>query len=249
MNKKILMSLAVIVAVIGATMGATAAYFSDTETSTGNTFTAGSIDLKVDNTCHYSEGDCPQGSDWGLTDLGDGIHKFFNFQDIKPGVWGEDTISLHVYDNDAWGWLKIDNVTDYENGCTEPEGEIDTTCGDPGINEGELYQNMHFVVWMDDGDNQIELSEKIIHDGGTLQACEVWELDGDGQCCDQDPLIGSQDYYVGIKWCLGTFDGNYNCQGTSIGNEAQTDGMTMDISFTVVQAQNNLSAEGGPVCL
>jgi predicted ribosomally synthesized peptide with SipW-like signal peptide len=35
-------------------IGLTGAFFSDTETSTGNTFQAGAIDLKVDNTSYYN---------------------------------------------------------------------------------------------------------------------------------------------------------------------------------------------------
>ena len=249
MNKKILISLSVIGIVATLAIGGTTAYFSDIETATGNTFTAGSIDLKVDNACHYMGGNCPWAtSTWALTDLQDGIHKFFNFTDIKPGAWGEDTISLHLYDNPAWAWLKIDNVANQENGCTEPEGDVDTTCGDPGTGEGELYQNLHFLIWMDnDGDNVYDAGERKLHDGETLDLCEVWRLDG-APCCDIEPFTPCSDYYVGVKWCLGTFDVDYDCQGTSIGNEAQTDGVNLDVSFTVVQSQNNLGAEGGPTC-
>jgi len=47
--KKILLSV-VTIGVVGAiAAGATSAYFSDTETSTGNTFTAGTLDLKLAN--------------------------------------------------------------------------------------------------------------------------------------------------------------------------------------------------------
>ncbi|MFA6338593.1 MAG: TasA family protein [Candidatus Paceibacterota bacterium] len=45
--KKIILSLAVIALTATAAVGATRAWFSDTETSTGNTFTAGTLDLKV----------------------------------------------------------------------------------------------------------------------------------------------------------------------------------------------------------
>jgi len=48
MNKKILLSLAVIGIATAIAVGGTIAYFSDTETSTGNTFTAGTIDISVD---------------------------------------------------------------------------------------------------------------------------------------------------------------------------------------------------------
>lgn len=48
--KKILLSLAIILVVGGIVWGATTAFYNDTETSTGNIFTAGSVDLKVDHT-------------------------------------------------------------------------------------------------------------------------------------------------------------------------------------------------------
>ncbi|HAM88513.1 MAG: hypothetical protein US83_C0014G0002 [Candidatus Falkowbacteria bacterium GW2011_GWC2_38_22] len=47
--KRILSSLSVIVVVAALVVGGTAAYFNDTEVSTGNVFTTGSIDLKVDH--------------------------------------------------------------------------------------------------------------------------------------------------------------------------------------------------------
>ena len=48
--KKILMSLLTVAAVGALMTGGVIAYFSDVETSTGNTFTAGTLDLKVDGT-------------------------------------------------------------------------------------------------------------------------------------------------------------------------------------------------------
>lgn len=53
------MSLSVIAAVAAIAVGGTMALFSDTETSNGNIFTAGSIDLKVDHTKQtYNDIDC-----------------------------------------------------------------------------------------------------------------------------------------------------------------------------------------------
>jgi len=45
--RKIIISLSIIAAVAAIAIGATTAYFSDTETSTGNTFSAGTIDIRV----------------------------------------------------------------------------------------------------------------------------------------------------------------------------------------------------------
>jgi len=59
MNKKILISLSVIGLVAAVAIGGTIAYFNDTETSTGNIFVAGSIDLKVDHLAQtYNTIDC-----------------------------------------------------------------------------------------------------------------------------------------------------------------------------------------------
>ena len=48
MNKKLILSVATISMALAVLGGATVAYFSDTETSTGNLFTTGTIDIAVD---------------------------------------------------------------------------------------------------------------------------------------------------------------------------------------------------------
>ncbi|MCI0532608.1 CalY family protein [bacterium] len=181
--KKIVLSISTIIFVGAIAAGLTGAYFGDTETSTGNTFTAGALDLKVDNECHYfhynpehpeaidDEGDsmfgyvdmgCPTGprdeegegnplwvTEWSETDLEDGVHKFFYFGDIKPGDRGEDTISLHVYDNDAWGRFSIATSSDDDNSCTEPETDAEPNCDPDG--EGELDNYIRMRAWLDQG--------------------------------------------------------------------------------------------------
>ena len=57
--KKILLNVSGIVVIAGAVTGATIAFYNDTETSTGNIFVAGSIDLKVDHLAQtYNGVDC-----------------------------------------------------------------------------------------------------------------------------------------------------------------------------------------------
>jgi len=65
--RKILISLGMIAFVGAVVVGATGAFFSDTETSTGNVFTAGAIDLKVDSQAHYDGMVCTDGV-WVLED-------------------------------------------------------------------------------------------------------------------------------------------------------------------------------------
>jgi predicted ribosomally synthesized peptide with SipW-like signal peptide len=57
--KRILISLGIIGVVAAVGIGATVAYFNDVETSTGNVFTAGTLDLKVDHVLQtYNDVDC-----------------------------------------------------------------------------------------------------------------------------------------------------------------------------------------------
>jgi predicted ribosomally synthesized peptide with SipW-like signal peptide len=73
MDKKILASM-LIIGVVSILLGAgTVAYFSDTETSKGNTFTAGTLDLKVR--------DFADGEDWT-----DGVTKTWTMTGMIPGV-------------------------------------------------------------------------------------------------------------------------------------------------------------------
>ncbi len=170
--KKILLSLTAIVFVGAAAAGATGAFFSDVETSTGNTFTAGALDLKVDDTQHYDGLVCvpnvetagyhwaidnqvgtarpelvgtPCDGTWSLTDLGPS-HKFFNFSDVKPGDQGENTISLHV-DNNAWACMDIGTNENNENTHLQPE----INAGDNSSTTGELAENIHLIGWLDQG--------------------------------------------------------------------------------------------------
>src|SRR3989304_9639036 len=98
-NSKVLLSGATILAAAALIIGGTFAFFSDTETSTGNVFAAGELDLKVDNTSYYNgvlqdgAGDTVD-TTWISTDLTNEL--FFNFTDVKPEDLGEDTISLVI---------------------------------------------------------------------------------------------------------------------------------------------------------
>src|SRR3989344_2031755 len=131
--KKILLSFGIIAVAATIVVGATGAFFSDTETSTGNTFTAGDIDLKIDNESYAIDYTIPgypsptgalvlsTSTTWTLTDLT--VEKFFNFTDLKPGDFGEDTISIHVGSNDAWLCASANITTDSDGTITEPEDE------------------------------------------------------------------------------------------------------------------------------
>ena len=253
MSKKIIISLSVIGITAAIAIGGTVAYFSDTETSVGNTFTAGAIDLTIDNESYYN-GKPSKGTSWVASDLTDQV--FFYFSDLKPGDWGEDTVSLHVNNNNAWGCVTFENMVDDDNDCTEPETDDgDETCGAEG---GELSDNLYFVFWADTcsidpalpGDNIYQpgcdrlLTRGLASDilpGTTYTLAAPGELNVfTGE--EGAPLIGGDDYYIGKIWCYGglTFEEEeWVCDGGPVDNMSQTDSLIGDISFYVEQSRNN----------
>lgn len=279
--RKLLTSLLTIAAVVGIGFLATNAFFSDTETSTGNIFQAGAIDLTVDSQAHYNGMVCTDMGEegipryqwqpeanfvngvnqypvagtechgtWALTDLGP-TNKFFSYSDLKPGDYGENTISLHVHDNDAYMCAMIHYMVDYENGCTEPESEAgDTTCNDPGPGEGELSQELRFFAWADNGvenpgNNIWEEGEPILFSNIEGPASDVINGVVYPMYTPQTEVFpGGETRYIGLYWCYGNLivnQGDYtlDCDGVGGTNLTQTDGLTADISFYVEQARNN----------
>jgi len=102
MNKKILISLSVIAAVAAIAIGGTIAYFSDTETSTGNTFSTGVIDISIDNQNPW------QGH--------------FELKDMKPSETGYITFNIQNPGNNpvnVWKTITVTGTND--NPVNEPE--------------------------------------------------------------------------------------------------------------------------------
>lgn len=102
--QKILLSLVTITLVAAVAIGATRAYFSDTETSTGNSFTAGKLDLV----------------------LGAGTPMPFSVSNLAPGQSGTGKVTLTNATGSIDGVLdiKIANMVQSEGGpLTEPEIE------------------------------------------------------------------------------------------------------------------------------
>ncbi len=252
--------MAAIVFVGAAAAGATGAFFSDNETSTGNTFTAGAIDLKVDSVAHYAGLVCVNGESgytwqlenpqvpsarpelvgatcdgtWALTDLGP-TNKFFNFSDVKPGDQGENTVSLHVDTNPAWACAYIKTTSNNENTYTQPE----INAGDVSTSTGELAQNTRFFTWLDNastsgavaGDNIWQAGEPVLQPVTALSAV----IGGTTTLTLADagtgtPLPGLSTSYVGIGWCAGTLDNSV--PGTWTCNGAAMDNQAQTDSAT-----------------
>ena len=267
--KRILLSVSMIAFVGALVVGATGAFFSDSETSTGNTFTAGAIDLTIGNDSYYTNeaGDLVSSAttSWAIGDLDGEV--FFSFSDLKPGDIGEDTISINVDDNDAWACMANNITATPDNTQTEPESEDDVD----GLDDGELQDELIFAAWADDGDNVYEEDERLLNlggqgdpfvsaqelaDQGTLALADSqYSVFSDGNA--GEPLTGGETYHIGKAWCLGDMTEapidqdrssttnpvdrgtGFDCSGASVDNKTQTDGITSNIQFYAVQSRNN----------
>lgn len=182
---------------------------------------------------------------WTLADIGTVNQKaFFNYADLKPGDTGENTISLHMDNNDAYVCATIKNMVDEEVGVwTEPEAEVDQTTP-----QGELAKNLMFFAWAEeDGNNifepakgEVKLFTNTVGDAEDVLNGKVYPL----YTPATGAMPGNSTKYIGLAWCAGTFivnteTGAMSCSGASMGNEAQTDKLTADIEFYVEQARNN----------
>ncbi len=176
---------------------------------------------------------------WSETDLTS--ETFWNFNDVKPGDWGKSMISLHVYDNDSYACLFPGNIQDDENGVVDPE----IPAGDnnlDGIPNGELSGELEFFLWHDQNtNNQYDQGETVLAKAGTPFNQIQTEL------VQLSLAANSPIDIVGVEWCAGAQSGPQNtgdagpvtCDGSGMGNIAQTDKIIADFVAYAVQQRNN----------
>ena len=228
--------------------------------ATGETLATGVIDLKIDNESYVTNNEgklvfSPTTS-WRAKNLTGEL--FFDFDDVKPGDLGEDTISLHTNKEKAWSCMKV--------ALTETEGE--------------LQEGLFFAFWADDGDNVFETDEKIFKKGKAGEIFDntwwtladsksnIWQKEGWDNSYKYEqkwntnysckPIPEKSVKYVGKIWCFGEAlespiaqDGKgkilsngplergtgWKCQGEDLLNEYQKDSISLDVSFLAMQAK------------
>ncbi len=232
--------MSVIAAVAAIAVGGTIAYFSDTETSTGNTFTAGSVDL-----------------DDGLS------AQKFDLSGMKPGDMGNGIYAISATSNNYWACMKSTIDTTPENDILEME----TVAGDGTSDVGELQDYLYFYVWNDrDGvpgyqgvgtgtgtwvagqDRNLVGPYRLLNYPNGLGGVSSPLEDASAQSFfGSSPLVAGQTYNLGIAYCFGTFGSISSGQNTGLTcsgdlvdqNVAQTDGVTGTTTFYAVQSDNN----------
>ena len=271
--QRILLSLGMIVFVGAVAAGATGAFFSDTETSIGNTFAAGDIDLQIDNESYAIDYNIPgfanptgvlalsTTTSWLQQNLGQGCLTnastspcfFFHFVDLKPGDFGEDTISVHVGSNNAWACMAMDLTQTPDNGLVDPESDAGDVTDGPQA--GELQNYLHFTFWHDDGDNVFEDNETAIPSLNNVLASTLqgqWHVLADAS--NTPALVGGSTNFIAKTWCFGTLTPTpvapgagtplqrgtgFSCSGVGNQNDAQTDSIVLDVGFQAIQSRNN----------
>ena len=208
-NKQIILAVGMIVFVVAAVIGGTGAFFSDTESSTGNVFTAGAVNIAITDIAHS-----PSTPNLvGFTENTNGLS--FSFSDLKPLDEGTVTYTLDNTENEAYVCALVEETGNHDNGINDPEGDAgDVT---PAAGNGELGQFLNF---------------KFGTESGSLAAISgVWQTVG--------TIASPGTLNAAIDYCFGTFVGNDCVLGAGEYNLAQTDSLTADIEFYAVQTRNN----------
>lgn len=208
-NKQIILAVGMIVFVVAAVIGGTGAFFSDTESSTGNVFTAGAVNIAITDIAHSPS----EPNLVGFTENTNGLS--FSFSDLKPLDEGTVTYTLDNTENEAYVCALVKETGNHDNGINDPESDAgDVT---PGAGNGELGQFLNF---------------KFGSESGSLAAISgVWQTVG--------IIASPGTLNAAIDYCFGTYAGNDCVLGAGEYNLAQTDSLTADIEFYAVQTRNN----------
>jgi predicted ribosomally synthesized peptide with SipW-like signal peptide len=236
----------------------TLALFSDEEEFENNSIQAGQLDLFVDYATTVTRDGVTTSVSNGT--IQGGVSGEYQIADVNPGDTGFLAFCPRIVDNEGWLFAgSADGVTDYENGQTEEEGNVDPTGGgslgstDSGEGAGELSEAIQVDVEYCEpnttdpqgpGDfNTIsELSRPEDYtfaaffkelESGLLLDGEPDEDDGDPSGTQEYPSSPDQSIQNGpclcISWEL----------PLEVGNEVQSDAVRFDVTFAARQRHNN----------
>ena len=216
MKKKILFSLMTI-ALVGALVGAGVyAYFSDTETSTGNVFTAGTLNL--DLTDASDDGTESETATWVFSNIAPGDT---GGGGAGAGLTISNTGSLNGYLD--LSSISVTNAENYNAATDESEAADDADTSD-GTGGGEMGANLLVQIWLDaDNDGVVDVSggnllEESIYPAAAIGAPDpgvTGVLDNIAATYDLDELLGAgNSTYIAILWDLPSATNN-TVQGDS----------------------------------
>lgn len=242
MSKRLSKSLIIVLAIL--TFGGYEAYacFVQGKEPIWNTFAKKKLELTIDFSGYYNKlvDGHPNAGHWKPQDLS--CQDFFHFDDVKPGDFGEGTISLHLKNQDAWGCAIIRPTENNDHGSSEPELLVDAKDNSKDQWDGELAQNLNLRVWADicavspakPGDNIFQPNcDKILYDkAAPLNSLKLVLADSANQNVftgKTESIKHDKDYYLGADWNVPSV----------VGNIIQTDTYKADVTFYTEQAEGN----------
>jgi len=214
-----------IAAVAAIAIGATTAFFSDTETSTGNTFTAGVIDISVDNQNPWTK-------TYALKDMKPSQTDYINFTIENKGsganpvnVWKKITVT-----SQETGVVSEPECTDQGGYWTNPNGGCNWTWNNSARTD---KNNISSVI-------EYDLSVEVYNaTGGRIWWQTIYNKDItiDG--------IHNKPIFLGMVPANGSMKvtQSYHMKGQETGNWAQGDIMTFDIEIKGEQLRGELVLE------
>jgi hypothetical protein len=211
--------------------------------SGGSTFNSKGLTLQIDSSATYDGAKVPSET-WNAKNLVPGTDKFFNYSDIKPGDYGCNVISVHTEKSDAYECVDFTGLQNNDNGLNNPEIKAGDTTG--GAGQGDLAQGLQFFGWIDNGDGKYNPKTEQPLFGTAAKSASVvlnntsYAL-GDsksGGSCKQNTTK-----YFATCWCAGTLSvdskGNFSCDGSTLGNRAQGDSVSLSVDVRAVVAADN----------
>ncbi len=159
-----LMTIALVAALVG---GGVYAYFSDTETSTGNVFTAGTLNL--DLTDASDDGTESETATWV-------------FIDMVPGATGGNARLIIENTGSITGYLDlssvgVDNDENYDADTDEAEATDDADTSDEN-GGGELGANLLVQIWFDaNNDGVVDTTGGNLDEESIYPAAAIGEAD------------------------------------------------------------------------
>jgi|GEM_PF-543036 len=264
-RRKILGATAAVgVAGAGAGVG-TSALFSDEESFEDNQIQAGELDLFIDYTTSVDQdgvetGGTPEDGSPNTGTIQGGESGQYQIADVKPGDSGFLAFCPKIVDNKGWLFVgSAEGVTDYENGQTEPEEDVDPSGGgslgssQSGQGAGELSEAIQVDVKYcepntDDpqGPDDYDTIHEFNNPDDYTLADLFKELES-GFLLDGEPngASGTQEYPSSPD--QNTQSGPCLCINwevpIEVGNEIQSDSVEFDITFAARQWRNNPDPE------
>lgn len=211
--KKILLSLGIIAIVAVGAIGATRAFFSDTVSSTGNTFTAGTIDISVNEEESFT----------------------VNLDDMKPGYVDYGNFVIKNTGTNPVNITKtVNGISDDDNGVNEPECiAYSGTWNGKDCNGGTIKNDLENVITYD--------LSVVVKDERGVEKWNQTLYNNDKTLAGIETTGGMFLGMIPSGWTMEVTE-SYHMVNDA-GNEYQSDKMTFDITLTGQQLTGSVVLE------